>query len=303
MQPTMAPPADGLDRGKLHFVDVDGIRTRYYEDGDGPPLVLFHGGQYGSLYSLDAWSLNLPTLAQHFHVYAVDKLGQGYTDIPTRDEDYTFEALYAHARGFVQQLGIRDAHLAGHSRGAFLAARLALGEPGLARSLILVDTDTTAPPVPGIESGVFYTELARRTPPGPPTRDTVRMEPDAQAYWPAQVTDDFVNRLLAMAQQPRVQQAQARFGAIAQQYWFPSLERQREATFATLRERGFPVPTLLVWGYDDRSAPLRAGYALFDLICQRTPHAEMHVLRGAGHYSFRDQYAKFHRLLRAFCLE
>ena len=36
------------------------MRTRYYEDGQGEPLVLFHGGEFGSLYTLDSWSLNLP---------------------------------------------------------------------------------------------------------------------------------------------------------------------------------------------------------------------------------------------------
>ena len=35
--------ADSLDQRKLHFVDVDGIRTRYYEDGAG---VIKGGGHY-----------------------------------------------------------------------------------------------------------------------------------------------------------------------------------------------------------------------------------------------------------------
>ena len=70
---------DTLDSQKIRFVDVDGIRTRYYEDGAGEPLVLFHGGHFGEWYSLDCWSLNLADLAKHFHVYAVDKLGQGST--------------------------------------------------------------------------------------------------------------------------------------------------------------------------------------------------------------------------------
>src|SRR5688572_30378156 len=87
---------DGLDRAKLHFVDVGGYRTRTYEDGVGDPLVLIHGGRFGNTYSLDAWSLNLPGLAGNFHVYAPDKLGSGHTDNPKTDDDYTFEAIFQH---------------------------------------------------------------------------------------------------------------------------------------------------------------------------------------------------------------
>src|SRR4051794_30607090 len=103
----MATPIhDSLDTSKLHFVDVDGIRTRYYEAGQGEPLVLFHGGDIGSPYTLDAWSLNLPELASYFHVYAPDKLGNGYTDNPPTAADYTPAAVFQHARRFLEVLGI-----------------------------------------------------------------------------------------------------------------------------------------------------------------------------------------------------
>ena len=82
MQATRRPVVDGLDTSKLHFVNINGIRTRYYEDGTGETLLLLCGGGIGSHYSLDGWSLNLPDLAKYFHVYALDRLGQGHTDPP-----------------------------------------------------------------------------------------------------------------------------------------------------------------------------------------------------------------------------
>jgi len=57
--------------------------------------VLFHGGHFGSHDAADCaedWSLNFDGLAERFHVYAVDKIGQGFTDNPQRDEDYTMAA-------------------------------------------------------------------------------------------------------------------------------------------------------------------------------------------------------------------
>lgn len=122
--------ADSLDRQKLHFVDVDGTRTRYYEDGAGEPLVLVHGGNFGSGYSLDCWSLNFSTLARHFRVYALDKLGQGHTDNP-KDDDYTFDAVYRHFRGFLEAVGIRG--MLGIPAGARSATPLArtTGDAGI----------------------------------------------------------------------------------------------------------------------------------------------------------------------------
>ena len=92
------PVIERLDRSKIKYITIDGITTRYYEDGRGEPLVLFPGGNYASLYSLDAFTLNFEGLAKHFHVFAIDKLGQGHSGNPLHDRDWTVEALveYTH---------------------------------------------------------------------------------------------------------------------------------------------------------------------------------------------------------------
>ena len=295
--------ADGLDASKLHFVDVDGIRTRYYEDGAGEPLVLFVGGEYGSYYSLDAWSLNLPGLARHFHVYAVDKLGQGHTDNPRTDTDCSVAAIVAHTRGFLRAVGLSSAILGGHSRGAWLVTRLALETPELVQKLVLVDTSTLAPEDPEYPSLVFYRDIAERTPPLPPSVAAVRAEPDAQAYSRAHITEDFVQRMLAIANLPKSQEMLERMQTVGPNQWQPDLNRSRAETIREIDERGLPCPTLLCWGANDRSAPLPLGHKLYARIAARTPDAEFHVLNHAGHYSFREQWPKFNRLVRAFCLD
>jgi pimeloyl-ACP methyl ester carboxylesterase len=293
---------DSLDARKLHFVDVDGIRTRYYEDGVGESLVLLHGGQYSSYYSLDSWSLNLPALAERFHVYAVDKLGQGYTDNPATEQDYTFDALFRHTVGWLRAVGIRSAHLAGHSRGAFLATRLAQEHPDLARTLTIVDSDSTAPNDPTHQSGVFYDRLEAQTPKGPPTAESVRIEPDAQAYSREQVTDDFVARMLEIARSPTTRESRRLMRDLKDRVWLPSLARAKEDTLRRIAAEGLPCPTQIIWGFDDRSAPRRLALALYERICARTPRAELHLLNQAGHYSFREQPVAFNGLMRAFCL-
>ena len=64
------------------FVDVKGTNTRYFEAGEGETMLLVHGGQFGGGASAEDWFLNFDALAESFHVYALDKTGQGYSDRP-----------------------------------------------------------------------------------------------------------------------------------------------------------------------------------------------------------------------------
>jgi pimeloyl-ACP methyl ester carboxylesterase len=118
------------------FIDVNGIRTRYFEKGAGPIVVLFHGGHFGSHDAADCaedWNLNFDGLAQWFHVYAVDKIGQGYTDNPKRDEDYTMATVVQHAYGF-ESAGFASRPSRSATRAA-LSGRVDAGTSGAVRFL------------------------------------------------------------------------------------------------------------------------------------------------------------------------
>src|SRR5215218_9563283 len=97
------------------FVSVAGAKTRFYEAGAGPAVVLWHGDEFGGAASASTWLPNLPGLAEQFHVLAPDRLGQGFTDNPPTDGDYTAEAVVAHMYEFAQTLGLERIHLVGQS--------------------------------------------------------------------------------------------------------------------------------------------------------------------------------------------
>ena len=304
------PFADGLDERNLRFADVAGVRTRYYEGGRGAPLALFHGGQYGHLYSLDSWSLNLPGLERDFHVFAPDKLGQGFTEPPARAEDYTYEALYDHAAAFLEAMGAAPYHLVGHSRAGLLVADLALRAPHLVRKVVLVDSNTLAPASPYLRPGLFYESLpsyAAFHPPnvsGPLTIDSVRAEPIAQSYSTAHVTPDFIARMWRIAQLPQTTEARERMAEGNEGAWLPSMSARKREVLDAIDRGGLPVPTLLVWGANDRSAPLPiSGYQLYERLAAATADLEFAVLNRAGHYCFREQHQRFNRLLRGFLLD
>ncbi|HEY6726680.1 MAG TPA: alpha/beta fold hydrolase, partial [Polyangiaceae bacterium] len=57
------------------------------------------------------------------------------------------------------------------------------------------------------------------------------------------------------------------------------------------------VPTLLLWGDDDRRSPLHIGEQFRDAI----PHAELAIIPNAGHVSNMEQPEAFNAHLRRFC--
>ena len=182
------------------FVDVDGIRTRYFEKGSGENLVLIHGGVFGSNDAADCsldWGLNFDALAQWFHVYALDKLGQGLTDNPRSDGDYTMAATIRHAIGFLEALGLGEVHLVGHSRGAYVAARMTLERPDLVKSFIPVDTNTLAP-------GMGRNQIVFANAPEPRlTRESQRWVFERYSYSGAHITDDWLDAATEIARLPK----------------------------------------------------------------------------------------------------
>src|SRR3954451_6092463 len=112
------------------YVELDGLRTFYVKLGSGPPMVLIHGASPGAS-TLVAWKLNLePLAAAGFTVYAYDQPGFGYTDNP---RDYSIEYRVAHARAFLDTVGLTRFHLVGNSVGGYIAARIALDDPRVER--------------------------------------------------------------------------------------------------------------------------------------------------------------------------
>ncbi len=252
-------------------------------------MVLIHGGEIGSLYSLDGWSLALPALRPQFRVVAPDRIGQGFTDNP-ETSPYHPSMMLEHLAAFLDVLQIRQAHVVGHSRGGLLGAWLALERTDIVRTLTVVASRSLAPADPRYPNHAFYDALGHRERllAGEITSETVSAEPRAQSFDPAGVTDDFVDRLREIAALPKSAVAR-RHADDGRERWLAEIHELRSTVLERIDQQGLPVPTQLIWGRDDVSAPPATGLSLFDRIAPRTPHAELRVLNRARHYLFRDR--------------
>jgi pimeloyl-ACP methyl ester carboxylesterase len=118
---------------------VNGIEM-YYEihgGGDGPPLVLLHGG--GSTIEV-TWGHILQFLARHRRVIAVEEQGHGRTT--DRDGPVSFEMSADDVAALLGHLKVEQADLFGFSNGASVALQVAIRHPGRVRKLIFASSFT-----------------------------------------------------------------------------------------------------------------------------------------------------------------
>ena len=285
-----------MDNAK--FITLDGIRTRYFEAGQGDDLVLIHGGKYGTFYSAYHWSLNFSELSKHFHVYAFDKLGMGDTDNPKSDADYTMAAVIEHTRAFVKTLGIKNATLAGHSRGALPAARIAVDHPELVKALIIFDSNTLPAEDPSMAYD-FYTKLEVGAPPIP-DREFILREPIANSFSQAHISEDFVQEMLRIGQLPRTLEARKKMETFLEAVFLPSMREKKYETLKLIQAGRLKAPTLIIWGVNDQSSPMKLGLDLLQVIAAVVPRTEFHAFNQAGHYVFREHAGQVNKLITNF---
>src|SRR5947209_18024176 len=84
-------PAPAQSLGEEGYVDSGGVKIHYVTLGKGPLVVLIHGFP-DYWYS---WRDQMPELAKHFRVVAIDQRGYNKSDQPKGVENYTLDKLVA----------------------------------------------------------------------------------------------------------------------------------------------------------------------------------------------------------------
>lgn len=121
----------------MNRVRTNGIELAYDVLGDvaSPPMVLLHGlGEQRS-----GWPEVLERLAEGFRVFAFDLRGHGDSDWPG---DYSLKLMRDDVAGALDELGLSDVVLVGHSMGAAVAFYVVMQRPDLVSRLVVED----APP-------------------------------------------------------------------------------------------------------------------------------------------------------------
>jgi pimeloyl-ACP methyl ester carboxylesterase len=134
------------------FVEVAGARMHYSCAGSGEPTLVFAAGIGGG--ALD-WGEVMPALAQEHRVCAFDRLGQDWSDPAPQPREFGTAADELHTA--LEQLGIVEPVLVGHSLGGALAQLYAARYP--VAGLVLVDGLTADVAEPVVERLGGYRSL------------------------------------------------------------------------------------------------------------------------------------------------
>ncbi len=258
------------DAPEKKYLDVNGDRIAYVDEGEGETLLLVHGMAGSSA----TWRHLIPRLARDCRVVAPDLLGHGASDKPR--SDYSLGGFAVWLRDFMDALGIARATVIGQSLGGGIAMQFAYQHRQRCERLVLIGSS-------GLEPELNW-----------PLR--VLSAPGAELVLPIvapQPVLDVGNRI-------RSALASTGFGLPGGELWdsFSALAdgATRQAFLHTLRSvvdyRGQAVeamsrphiaaqlPVLLIWGERDRVVPVSHGYAAH----QAMPDSRLTVLADVGHF-------------------
>jgi pimeloyl-ACP methyl ester carboxylesterase len=226
-------------------LDINGIATAIVEIGDGPPVVLLHGGiECGGA----MWAPVLAQLAKTYRLVVPDVPGLGESAPASRlDVDVFAEWL----QGVVLQTGLEQPTLVAHSLVGSLAARYAAAGTDLIGRLVVY----AAPAVGPYRMPIHLRYVAVRFAIRPTLRNAERfdrfalLDLDATRQRDAGWYDAFVDYTRSRARIPHVKKTMRELIATQTK---PIADRDLER---------ITVPTTLLWGHHDRMVPLSVGEA------------------------------------------
>ena len=259
----------------VRVVQVGELVIAYERVGDGPPLVLVHGGTVDGR----MWQPQLTALKDEFTVVAWDEPGAGRSsDVPA---DFALSD-YAHAlAALIEGLALGPAHVAGLSWGGTLVLELYRHHPDLAASLILVDTYAGwkgSLPEEEVRVRVAGVRQVLAAP-------AVEFDPTPPGLFAGDTPDEFVGLLADMA-------ATARRDTVRLESTLMAETDQRDLLPL------ITTPTLLIWGELDVRSPLSVAREFEQAI----PDAKLVVIPEAGHVSNLERPEEFNEAVREFCL-
>lgn len=286
----MNSPAPVFER-KQHTLR-DGTQISYLVGGPegAETVVLLHGG--GTDHALLSWGETLLVLrASGYRVLAPDL--PGYGESPPAGWPSTRPNLSRAVAEWVGDLKLRPAVLVGISMGGSLALAQALNDPASARALVLVGSY-------GLAKWSPYHRLAvnlARLPQGTNSANRwlarspllVRLLLLSFIYNRAAITPELVREVQQALTNPNNARAFAEF----QRH---EIQPAGLCTNFQSRLHELRLPVLIVHGSRDVGVPVQAAREA----TAKVAGAELKVFEGAGHWTQRDQAARFHHELLKF---
>jgi len=291
----------GLEHG---FTERDGVRIHHVRRGEGKPVVFLHG--FPQFWFL--WRNQLTDLGSDYEVIAPDLRGFNRSDKPADVEDYRMRHLLGDLEGLVDELGIAPFTLVGHDWGGIVSWAFALKHPELLERLVIID----APPPftwnrdlresPRQRDAVNYMVELSKPSPGPEEMlaandfAMVREIMGRIGGAGATLTEEEWDAYREAWSQPGALRGGLNYYRAARMGEQVAAGGVPEEYMRKITERTVDVPTLVIWGENDRALLPTLTRGLIEWV----PRLRVEILKGAGHWVPYERPDEVNRLIREF---
>jgi haloalkane dehalogenase len=142
------------------FREVDGLRLAHLDEGEGRPVILFHGEPTWSY----LYRKVIPPLVEAGHrCIAPDYAGFGRSDKPTDVGWYTYDRHTALTASLLEELDLRDATAVVHDWGGPIGLRLAVEHADRISRIVILDTGLFTGEQPMTDAWKQFRDFVERT--------------------------------------------------------------------------------------------------------------------------------------------
>ncbi len=250
-----------------NYVDAGGLKTHYWEIGDGFPIIFVHGGGAGAD-GWGNWHHLMPLFANEgYRAIALDMIGFGSSAAPDPQQyPYSNASRVQHLIHFIEALNLGSVHLVGNSMGGSASLGVAMERPELVNKLILLGSAGRHRPKEEEKSNALKT-LQDYEYGWDKMYQIIRSLTNNQF----EIRDELVNYRLQFTANPEVMRAYKAIMKWVQEngmYYEDDLLRQ------------IHHPTLLIHGKNDKVVPVADSWEMLHLI----ESASLCVLPNCGHW-------------------
>lgn len=256
---------------ELTYLELNGDRVAFQEAGEGSVVLLVHGMGGSS----QTWREVMPHLSARHRVIAPDLLGHGQSDKPRGD--YSLGAFAVWLRDLLDRLGISRVTVVGHSLGGGVAMQFAHQHPEYCERLVLVSSGGLGPELgrtlrlmsaPGAEFVLPVIAPRQAIAAGERLRGWL-----ASHGWHSAEAGETWNAYCSLAD-PQTRTAFLRTLRSVVDYRGQAVSAFNKLHFTS------GLPTLLIWGEQDRVIPVSHGESAHAAL----PGSRLVTLPGVGHF-------------------
>ena len=262
----------------MKLLDIKGYNVRYLEYDTNPAtsqrdrvVVLLHG--IGA--SAERWGYVVPHLSEKYRLLVPDIIGFGYSDKPT--VEYTMDFFVQFFEDFLGELKVERLSIIGSSFGGYLASCFTMKNSKNVKKLVL------AAPAGTMRSSTRALDQYIMAALYPTYENSIRAFKD-MVYEPSVVTEETIRDFMNRMRLPNAKYA-----------FMSTLLAMRDHRHLSGTISKINVPTLLVWGEDDKMIPLENAQEYKEI-----PNSRITVMKNCGHTPFVEKPVEFSNLILEF---